>query len=245
MSVENGEWIMHGLDPGDPSCIHTVEELEMLIEAVGFLPLFAGKIPGFSVEEVTVPYDWWSGNPEVDPWEWRAIIARRGKIAYGKFFNGKAGFISQKWLPTFCNFRRDGYDFDARWEDELASYRQKRIMDLFMGERADNELFSFELKEKAGFGKGGEKGFEGTLSTLQMLTYLTCMDFRQKKNKKGEEYGWAIAVLATPEHVFGSKVVTKEYSKSPEESYQKIVKHVMKLYPSAQEKDVQKLVGRK
>ena len=27
------------------------------------------------------------------------------------------GFISKKWLPVFANYRRDGYDFDALYED--------------------------------------------------------------------------------------------------------------------------------
>ena len=52
-------------------------------------------------------------------------IARRGDVAYGKFFDKKAGFISREWLPYFLNFRRDGYDFDALWEDGKASYKQK------------------------------------------------------------------------------------------------------------------------
>lgn len=40
------------------------------------------------------------------------------------------------------------------WDDELASHRQKKIMDLLMEENADQELFSNEVKEQAGFGKG-------------------------------------------------------------------------------------------
>ena len=36
-----------------------------------------------------------------------------------------------EWLPAFANFRRDGYDFDARWDDGLANIRHKRIMDCF------------------------------------------------------------------------------------------------------------------
>ena len=44
---------------------------------------------------------------------WREIIARSGKVAYGKFFDKKAGFISVEWLPVFANYRRDGDDFDA------------------------------------------------------------------------------------------------------------------------------------
>ena len=57
----------------------------------------------------------------------------------------------------FANFRRDGYDFDALWDDEKASIRQKKIMDFYLEENAEAEYFSSELKKKAGFGKGGEK----------------------------------------------------------------------------------------
>lgn len=189
MVNENGTWVMYGVDRDDPECIHTVEEAMAYINEVGFLPLFKNEIPGFSLEERTVPEYWWSENPKRDPWEWRAIIARSGEIAYGKFFDQKAGFISKKWLPYFVNYRRDGYDFDALWDDEKASLRQKKIMDLYAEENAEVEYYSSELKQKAGFGKGGEKGFEGIVTNLQMQTYLCVRDFRQRKNKKGQEYG--------------------------------------------------------
>ncbi len=140
---------MYGVEWDDPECLHTVDEAIEYINEIGFLPLFKNEIPGFSLEERTVPQFWWSGDVERDPWEWREIIARRGEVAYGKFFDKKAGFISKKWLPYFANFRRDGYDFDALWEDGKASARQKRIMDLFEDEAPFQELFSNELKEKA------------------------------------------------------------------------------------------------
>ena len=115
MANEGGTWIMHGVSWDDPECIHTVDEAIEYINKVGFLPLFKNDIPGFSLEERTVPELWWSEDPARDPWEWREIIARRGDVAYGKFFDKKAGFISREWLPYFLNFRRDGYDFDALW----------------------------------------------------------------------------------------------------------------------------------
>ena len=59
-------------------------------------------------------------------------MARSGRVAYGKFFGKKAGFISKTWFPHFANWRRDGYDFDSRWDEELATMRQKRIMDQFL-----------------------------------------------------------------------------------------------------------------
>ena len=35
-------------------------------------------------------------------------------------FGKKAGFIRLKLWPDFCNYRRDGYDFDARFVFEEA-----------------------------------------------------------------------------------------------------------------------------
>ena len=239
MEEINGKWIMNGVDWDDPSCFHTVDELVDYIEEVGFLPFFQCSVPGFSVEEHTNPSYWWCEDSEVDPWIWRAISARSGKIAYGKFFDKKAGFISKKWFPYFANIRRDGYDFDALWEDGKASLRQKKIMDLFDD---DTRLFSYEIKEKAGFGKGGEKNFEGTITSLQMQAYLCMRDFQKRKNKQGIEYGWDVAIYARPEEFFGYKHISKAYKETPEESYQRIMNQLKKYYPSADEKTIGKMI---
>ena len=95
MEVINGEWYMDGLDWDDEGCIHSSDELLDVIESVGFLPLFSNSVQGFSVENMTSPSCWWCGDSEVDPWEWRGILARTGKVAYGKFYGNKAGFISR------------------------------------------------------------------------------------------------------------------------------------------------------
>ncbi len=237
MGNESGTWIMYGVDWNDPECIHTVQEAIDYINEVGFLPLFKNDIPGFSLEERTVPGYWWCGDPKVDPWEWREIIARSGEVAYGKFFEKKAGFISKKWLPYFANLRRDGYDFDALWDDEKASRRQKKVMDLF---EIDEEIFSNEIKARAGFGKGGEKGFEGTIADLQMKTYLCVKDFRQRKNKKGEFNGWPIAVYSKPEAIWGYEQVTSRYSESPEKSGKAIAAHIKEMYPVATDSQIKR-----
>ncbi|SDB50489.1 hypothetical protein SAMN02910298_02552 [Pseudobutyrivibrio sp. YE44] len=239
MPNENGTWIMYGVEWDDPECLHTVDDAIAYINEIGFLPLFKNEIPGFSLEERTVPEYWWSGDQGVDPWEWREIIARRGEIAYGKFFDKKAGFISREWLPYFANYRRDGYDFDALWEDGKASRRQKKIMDLF---EENEELYSNEIKKLAGFGKGGEKGFDGTITDLQMKTYLTVKDFRQRKNKQGEAYGWPIAIYATPENLFGYDYVRRRYNEEPSASKEAIANHIRDIYPIATEKQIQKII---
>lgn len=243
MVNEGGTWIMYGVNEDDPYCLHSVDEVIKYINEVGFLPLFKNDISGFSLEERTVPTYWWSGDIKRDPWEWREVIARQGDIAYGKFFDKKAGFISKKWLPYFVNHRRDGYDFDALWDDEKASLRQKKIMDLFLGEEAEQEYYSYEIKQKAGFSKGGEKNFEGTITDLEMHTYLCVKDFRQKKNKKGESYGWPIAVYSTPENMWGYEHVTSMYGETPEASWKHILEHMKDIYPIADDKKIKKVLG--
>lgn len=239
MANEQGEWIMHGVSEDSPYRIKTAEELIEYVDEVGFLPLFKNEIPGLSVEERTVPYHWWSDDPAHDPWMWRAILAAGGKVAYGKFFDKKAGFVSLEWFPAFANYRRNGYDFDARWDDGKANIRLKKIMDCFDG---GGERFSYEIKQLAGFGKGGEKNFEGCITELQMLTYLTVMDFRCRRNKYGEPYGWAIAVYDTPESRWGEKFISAGYSETPEESFRHISEHLKKVYPIITDKQIKKLL---
>lgn len=239
MPNESGEWIMRGLDWEDPLRIRTPEELINYIDQVGFLPLFANELTGFSVEDHVYPYSWWTGDPEQDPWVWREIIARSGRVAYGKFFDRKAGFISKEWFPYFANYRRDGYDFDARYEDELASSRSKKIMDLFEDER---ELYSFEVKKMAGFGKGGEKNFDGVITELQMQGYIVIRDFRRRRRKTdGVEYGWPIAVYTTPENLWDYETVSAAYKEDSKISYSRIVEQVKKEFPEASDRQLRML----
>ena len=240
MPNESGEWIMRGLDWDNPLRIRTPEELIRYIEQVGFLPLFANGAEGFSVEDHVYPYAWWTGDPEQDSWVWREIIARSGQAAYGKFFDRKAGFISREWFPVFANYRRDGYDFDARYDDELASNRSKKIMDLFEDEK---ELYSFEVKSQAGFGKGGEKNFDGVITDLQMQGYILNRDFRRRRRKKdGVEYGWPIAVYTTPEHLWGYEEVTSAYREDPQKSFERIMEKITEEFPEAEEGQIRKMI---
>ncbi len=248
MSVENGKWSMRGLAWDDPYRIRTWRELVDWINEVGFLPLFGNEIKGFSVEEHVSPDFWWTGDREQDPWEWRELIARSRTVAYGKFFGKKAGFISLEWLPYFANARRDGYDFDSLYEEGLANARAKRIMDIFSdsdGGWKDDLIFSTELKKLAGFGKEGAKNYPGVVTDLQMQIYLVVVDFKRRKNKRGGEYGMPVSILLPPEAVWGYDAVTAAYGEAPEESARRIAEQIQKHCPSADEKSVWRMVGRR
>ncbi len=42
--------------------LQTSSDLKILVEEIGFLPLFHNAIPGFSVEELTSPSSWFDGQ---------------------------------------------------------------------------------------------------------------------------------------------------------------------------------------
>ena len=233
-------------EKSDPNLLKTADDLLVLLRVIGFLPLFAGGITGFSVEERTLVSSWWSGDIQSDPWEWRIALAGHPEVAYGKFFDKKAGFIHKDFFPIFANYRRNGYDFDSLVDEGLAKHRAGKIMDVFeLNEEAvGKEIMSNELKEKAGFGKdGGEKNFDGVLTELQMQTYLIVSDFRQRINKKGESFGWHIAAMGTPETKWGYDFVSSRYSEDPSDSWEKIVARIHSFFPHAEERQIQKILG--
>lgn len=230
MITIDGKWVMEGLEREDPRRIKSSAELSALVNEIGFLPLFKNNVTGFSVEELTTADSWWAGVPEEDPWEWREVVATEGKIAYGKLYGNKAGFVSREWYPYLASYRRDGYDFDSRYEDGLASYRAKKIIDVL---EQTGEILSNELKTAAGFGKGGEKGFEGTISTLQMQTYITVKGFQRRSNKKKQEYGWPVAVLTLSENLFGEDHVRSAYHLKATEAKEKIIHQIKSKFPEA------------
>ena len=251
MAVEDGQWIMRGLEWNDPYRIRSWQELVNWINEVGFLPLFANEIEGFSAEEHVSPDYWWTGIREEDPWEWREIIAASHQVAYGKFFDQKAGFISLEWLPYFVNYRRGGYDFDSRWEDGLANRREKIIMDMLTGTDddgdmtfPDDQILSTELKKKAGFGKGGEKNFPGIVTALQMQTYLVISDFHRRVNKRGGEYGMPVSVLLPPEAIWGYETVCSAYGEDPAVSGQRIANRITELFPNAADTGIARMLGK-
>ena len=243
---------MNGMEWDDPDRIRSWRELIEYVDQVGFLPLFKNEISGFSAEEQVSSLFWWTGDPEQDPWAWRELIAADHQVAYGKFFDKKAGFISLGWLPYFANARRNGYDFDARWEDGLASRREKIIMDQLTDKDSDGDMtfpdrqiLSTDLKNQAGFGKNGWKNYPGIITGLQMQTYLVITDFHRRVNKKGLPYGMPVSVLQPPEAVWGYETITSAYHEEPTESWQKIYDHMTAMYPGNKERDIIKMIGKR
>jgi len=218
----------------------TIETKQDLIDAVqtfGFVPLFANSVPGFSVEEHVAPAVWFSGGEGV--WEWKGPVIRESGCAYGKFFENKAVFISRDWFPDFANYRRDGYDFDARFDDGLASYRDKELFELL---DAHAPVLSKSLKAIGNYRKGGRTGFDTSMTRLQAQCYAVISDFVYERDRWGRPYGWGVAAYSTPEKLFGASFCDTVYERTPEASRDRVLTHLRELLPEADEAGLRKLL---
>ena len=213
----------------------------------GFLPFFKNPIEGFSIAEHT-PEDLWFGDTD-GPWEWKGPVIGEWQCAYGKFFAGKAGFVSLEWLPDFINWRRSRHRLDAMGEDA------RHVLEVL---RQNESLLSRELKRAAGYSLSRRRytgdalhsvrvertGAEcdALLKDLEMATYVCIADFEYNYTRSGERYGWGVARYCTPEAMYGDGIVRCE--RSPDESRQRIICHLQSLFPQASEKQVEKLIGK-
>ena len=148
-------------------------------------------------------------------------------------------YISAKMFPDFANYRRDGYDFDARFDDGLASYQDRDLFELL---DANAPVLSKQLKKIGGYGKNGRKGFDASLARLQKQCYVITGDFRYAVDKAGERYGWGVAQYTTPERFFGKKFRETVYKRTPEESYERVVKQLRKVLPGASKEQIEKIL---
>ncbi len=224
----------------DAFVISSMQELMELIEEVGFVPFFENEIRGFSIEEHIAPACWYGGSEGTwEAWEWKGPVIREMKCAYGKFLRNKAMYVSPEWFGDFANYRRDGYDFDARYDDGLASFYDKELYELL---EANAPVRSRTLKQIGGYGKKGRRGFDGLITRLQRQCYVVISDFQYEIDRYGNPYGWGIAEYSTPEKFLGKKFSDQVYTRTPQESYARVLRQFHKILPNADRTQIERIL---
>lgn len=211
--------------------MRTKKDLTDAVQRLGIVPFFKNSVKGFSIEENVDPSVWFADGDGV--WEWKGPLIRSIGCAYGKFFENKAAFVSREWFCHLANYRRDGYDFDALYDDGLASRKDKELFELI---DANAPVLSKELKLLGGYVKGGKKGFDTVLNRLMYRCYVITDDFVYQVDKKGNTYGWGVAAYTTPERMMGEAFTENVYGVSPGESRMKLVRHIARIAGTDEEK---------
>ena len=215
--------------------IRTMEDLCGAVRRFGIVPLFRNRIPGFSVEEHVDPSVWFADSEGV--WEWKGPVIRATGCAYGRVLFGQTAFVMLEWYRALANARRDGYDFDARYEDGLAPYPDRVLYELL---EEHEPVISKRLKEAGDYRKGGRKGFDSSMNRLQHQCYVLISDFVYLSDRYGRPYGWGLAEYSTPERRFGTEFSDRVYGEEPEESRERVVRHLAGLFPEADEQELRK-----
>ena len=206
------------------------------IQQTGFLPLLYSGVRGFSAEEVVdddcryvvMP----DGSWDWPLWKWKGPIVSEGNTVYGKFFAGKAGFISRKWWPDFCNYRRSVHPVPA--EDTI----EETILNTL---REHGSLITRELRAACGFtGPKMRSRFDSYVTRLQMGCHIVTEDFVYPRDRHNHEYGWGWSLLTTPEALYGRDCC--QCQRTPAESYSRVLSQLRRIVPQASDKELEKLV---
>ena len=231
--------------------ITSQERMHRMVLEWGFVPFFTNGVQGFSIEEHTPAELWFTDEQLALPWDWKGPVITEWDNTYGKFFQGKAGFVSLEWLPDFMNWRRHRYlpaslGTDAqhildvlRQHESLLSHELKKASGFTLARKKKYDMFG---QEDTAANRHNGSTFDRLISEMQMGTYVVIADFEYRISRSGERYGWGVARYCTPEALFGEALTAACEGRTPAQSRQRIINHLSKLFPHAAASQFEKLI---
>ena len=229
-----------------PLRVTSAEAMLSTILELGIIPFFENVIPGYSIEEMTPPGNWFDTqeNLSFTPWDWKIPCVQSGEVAYGKFLlGGKAAFATVEWYRELRNYRQA----QEKYQPDAA---QQQILDYL----AQNG--SIGIKEIRGL-LGIKKGQADALITrLMMQCRVVTGDILRVFRGPDLHYnGWQTSSFCTPEALFDTSAVpffagfesaqvqSLEVNHSPSQSYARLQEKIRSLVPEATDKQIAKLLG--
>ena len=127
-----------------------------------------------------------------------------------------------------------------------SKYQDKQLFDLI---EKNAPVLSKELRQTGGYAYSGRwqktegtKGFDTSVTRLQEQCYVIISDFVYTVDRHGNKRGWGVAQYDTPERFMGAEFTDSVYARSPEESYERLMEHLTKLFPRVPEKALKKFL---
>lgn len=211
--------------------IKSPESMIQTIREFGIIPFFHGKIPGWSIEDLTEPDFWFTSSEELGPWDWKIEAVRQGNIAYGKFIRNKAAFATVEWYAHLMNWRRSLPQYRIPLGEK---YSGNTLMDRLYKTLSPTLLYAIKefgameptemrglLQERTT--EEALKSIGGSMNKylfpkikrtavdflnlyLEMGTWTVIGDFQRIFRGRNQEYtGWQRSSITTPELLFGEE----------------------------------------
>ena len=233
-------------DIGLRPTVLSAETMLGVIETLGIVPFFENPIPGYSIEEMTARENWFDGqeNLRLTPWDWKIPVVQSGDIAYGKFlWGGKAAFATVEWYAELMNWRRSQPKYQTTAD-------QQRVLD-YLGEHD-----TVGIKEIRGLLGVKKSAADALITRLQMQCRVVTGDITRVYRGPDLHYnGWQVSSFCTPESLFCVDALpgpggfpfgearTLDVDRSPAESLERLVGHILEIAPASDRKQVLKMLG--
>lgn len=185
---------------------------------------------------------YWTGDPNYDPWVWKDRASGEKKLIYGPFFSGKNGFISPLFYPVFYQAFHPDTAVEQRWETGKLSKMQWDAWQLL--KQADTPLGRHELRRMLGVSpKKGGSSLDTALIGLQHTCDIIIAGTRPMLDKNGREYNTSIAYTLL-ERWASKKWIIPKQKMNHEEALETIYNRAYETSNGIQMDDIKKIFGK-
>lgn len=161
-----------------------------LIRDAKMIPFFSNALPGYSVEEHTLP-EFWFTDEHLGPWDWKIDCVQSGEIAYGKFlWGGKAAFATVDAYRELMNYRRSLPQYTPTGNQAL----------ILKALEEKGSIGIAEIRAMLGIKKAAA---DALMTKLEMQTRVVTGDILRVYRGEDLHYnGWQRSSFCTPEALF-------------------------------------------
>ena len=161
------------------------ERFVELVNELGFMSM-NDVVAGFpKIGDYIVEGQYWSDNPELDPWIWKDRVAAEKKLLYGSYFNSKKGVISPRFYSIFYCAFHPNITVEERYKAGKLNKQEWDVWNLLNKE--GRALGTHEIRKLLGVTpKSGASSVDTALVNLQLSFDIVISgntDMLDKENK--------------------------------------------------------------
>ena len=154
------------------------------VNELGFLtPNMPNVVPG---------EQFWTNDPDTDPWLWKTRVAEEKKLIYGSFFNGKKGYIAPRFYSIFIDAFRPHKSMAERYESGKLGQYEWKFWNLL--ENEGRALGTHEYRSMLGVtAKDGRSALDAAVIRLQLTFDIVTTGNVDMLDKHGKPYNQSVA----------------------------------------------------
>ncbi len=219
--------------------ITTYAEAAALIREYGFLLLSRNPWGLVSLEEVTAPEAWHTGDAG-DPWLWKDRLASEKQAAYARVFGRRPGFIAPEWYQRFLAAYRPAAGVAERYQSGELGHLDYRLYTTLQG---CGTLNTHDLKTILQVSGEAKRDFENALVGLQGTMDITVAGASRRLNRNGEPYGWLVSEYTTVGQWAGPEMLAGSRDWERAEAGRQIAARAQELCPGLSAREAGRLLG--